>query len=251
MFKIVAHRGAPEFAPENTLPAFLHAIELGADAVEMDVRLTADHVPVVFHYFYLDDHTSISGPIFQHSWKEVSQAILRANRNLEITPTRLSTLDEVLETLAGKIGLEIEIKGPEPICVELIVNVLSNHPRVLENLEITSCEITLLERIKTLLPGVPCDLLIPLNEPWMKSDVLAYTALQRGKLAGARAVHLHASQLSPDTVSTIRAGGCDVHAWGVNDTLALKTASEVKIERICTDNLRQALLYCEETRYES
>lgn len=248
MFKIVAHRGTPQFAPENTLPAFTRALELGADAIELDVRLTADQVPVVFHYFYLDDHTSLSGPIFQHPWKELSQVKVRQPNHPEIAEARLSTLDEVLEALAGKIGLEIEIKGPEPICVELIAIILNNHPDAFENIEITSYETTLLERFKALLPGVPCDLLIPLNDPWMKPDVLAYTALQRGKLAGARAVHLHASQLSLDAVCAIRAGGCDVHAWGINDIQALNTAYNLQIERICTDNLQQALEFREEIR---
>jgi glycerophosphoryl diester phosphodiesterase len=51
-FELVAHRGVADGAPENTLPAFWKAIELGADAVEFDVRLTRDHEPVIYHYTY-------------------------------------------------------------------------------------------------------------------------------------------------------------------------------------------------------
>jgi glycerophosphoryl diester phosphodiesterase len=46
---IVAHRGGSRLAPENTLPAFERAVELGADAIEIDVRLTSDGTVVVFH----------------------------------------------------------------------------------------------------------------------------------------------------------------------------------------------------------
>jgi glycerophosphoryl diester phosphodiesterase len=46
---VIAHRGASGYAPENTLPAFELAIAQGADALELDVRLTADGVPVVIH----------------------------------------------------------------------------------------------------------------------------------------------------------------------------------------------------------
>lgn len=46
---VVGHRGARARFPENTLPAVRHALEAGADGVEVDVRLTADDVPVVVH----------------------------------------------------------------------------------------------------------------------------------------------------------------------------------------------------------
>jgi glycerophosphoryl diester phosphodiesterase len=249
LFEIVAHRGAPNAgqdsvcAPENTLPAFWRALELGADTVELDVRLTSDQVPVVYHYFYLDDRTTLTGPIFQHTWAEISEArVLLAGRP-DLTDFRISSLDEVLDSLAGRIGLEIEIKGPEPACSEIVAEVLKNHPAALENLEITSYETTLLERFRCLMPGIPVDLNTPLTEPWMKDDVWAYVALQRGKLAGVRAVHLHASQLSAYTVDIFRKGGCEAHAWAINDLPALKAAAELNITRICTDNLPLALQY--------
>jgi glycerophosphoryl diester phosphodiesterase len=251
--EIVAHRGAPEQAIENTLPAFLHALELGADAVELDVRLTADHVPVVFHYFYLDHLSSYLRPIFLSTWQELRPIKLCRAETPAISGS-ISSLDEVLEILGGQIGLEIEIKGPEPASVDLVAACIKKHPDALDGLEITSYEPVLLERFQRLLPGVPVDLLIPLSEPWMERkdpsevDVLAYLALQRGRLAGARAVHLHASQLSAGTVNFIRSGGCDVHAWGINDQKSLVSASELKISRWCTDNLPQALLFREELK---
>lgn len=54
---VIAHRGASGYAPENTLPAFELAIAQGADAFELDVRLTADGVPVVIHDSTLDRTT--------------------------------------------------------------------------------------------------------------------------------------------------------------------------------------------------
>ena len=247
---IVAHRGATDRTIGNTLPAFLRALELGADAVEMDVRLTSDQVPVVFHNFYLDGISSLNGPIFEHTWSELRKACLYKSDDPEVTGS-ISTLQEVLDNLDGRIGMEIEIKGPEIASVEAITAILKKYPYHLSAIEITSSEPMLLERFRSLFPGIPTDLLIPLSEPWMKSDVLAYTALQRGRLAGARAVHLHASQLSDDAVSIIRNGGCEVHAWGINDPGAFAAAWELQIPRLCTDNLQQILKYHEDTRYET
>ena len=60
---IIAHRGASGSAPENTIAAFELALVQGADAIELDVRLTADGVPVVLHDPTLDRTTNHQGPI--------------------------------------------------------------------------------------------------------------------------------------------------------------------------------------------
>src|SRR5580765_3256853 len=60
---IIAHRGASGAAPENTLAAFELAVRQGADAFELDVRLTADGVPVVLHDPTLDRTTDRAGPL--------------------------------------------------------------------------------------------------------------------------------------------------------------------------------------------
>ena len=60
---VIAHRGSSAEAPENTLLAFEAAVRRGADAVELDVRLTADGAPVVIHDATLDRTTDRSGPV--------------------------------------------------------------------------------------------------------------------------------------------------------------------------------------------
>lgn len=60
---IIAHRGASELAPENTMAAFRRAIEDGAEGVEFDVRLSKDGVPVVFHDAFLRRVGQIEGRV--------------------------------------------------------------------------------------------------------------------------------------------------------------------------------------------
>ncbi|HEV2083603.1 MAG TPA: glycerophosphodiester phosphodiesterase family protein, partial [Gemmatimonadales bacterium] len=60
---VIAHRGASGVAPENTLAAFELAVRQGADAFELDVRLTADGVPVVLHDPTLERTTDHTGPL--------------------------------------------------------------------------------------------------------------------------------------------------------------------------------------------
>jgi glycerophosphoryl diester phosphodiesterase len=225
----------------------LRAVELGADAVELDVRLTCDGALVVYHYFYLDKITDLTGPIFAHTWEQVRRARFH---DLAETDARIPLLDQVLDVLAGRIGLEIEIKGPESESVEVVASVLHNHPRAWENLEITSYEPMLLKRFQSLAPDVPTDLLIPRSEPWMGRDVAAYTALKRGRMAGARAVHLHPGQLDFETVNLLRKGGCEVHTWDVNDHASLMLVQELQIPRLDTDTLQLAMAFRERENNE-
>ena len=240
-FEIVAHRGVPDTYPENTIPAFERAIELGADAIEFDVRLTSDNVPVIFHYFYLNEITSATGAIFNYTLEQL--------REIEVTnhhgngKSRISTFAEVLDAIGGKIDLEIEIKGPEPESAKVIADVLANYKDIWNNIEVTSYEPLLLREFQKECPKIPTDLLFPRSEGWMKLDVVTYLAIHRSRLAQARAAHLHPTQLTGDVVFEIQKHGIQVHAWDVNDEQSLKTCAELEIPKICTDKFQQAKLF--------
>ncbi len=239
-FEIVAHRGITTDYPENTLSAFQHAVELGADAIELDVRLTADQVPVVYHYYYLDVTTSASGAIFDYTLNQLQDVRVLSKTNPKPNGAKIPTLCEVLDAVGGRIGLEIEIKGPEPESAPIVGQVLRQFKPLWETVEITSFEPALLLGIQECCPGLITDLLFPRSEAWMRLDVITYQAIHRARLAHARAVHLHPTQLSPAVVSTIQQHSLVVHAWEVNDEAALKTVAELNIPRLCTDRFQPA-----------
>ena len=241
-FEIVAHRGVTTDCPENTILAFQKAIELGADAVELDVRLTKDKIPVIFHYHYLDKITSLQGPIFNYQYEQLRQAEF-INKQDDFDPIRIPTMVEVLETIGGKIGLEIEIKGPEPESVIIIGNILKKFQNFWWTIEVTSYEIALLMNIRDCCPGITIDLLYPRSESWMGLDVVAYQAANLARLAQARAVHLHPDQLSGEVVEYVRKSGFEIHAWEVNNERAIKKIVEYNIPRICTDYFEWAADY--------
>lgn len=237
-FDIVAHRGVPDIYPENTIPAFERAIELGADAIELDVRLTSDHIPVVFHYFYLNEITSAAGTIFNYTHEQLKEIELFSHHGHG--RAKISTFAEVLDAVGERIGLEIEIKGPEPESVKIIANVLSDYKRIWNNIEVTSYEPMLLREFQKRCPKIPTDLLFPRSEAWMKLDVVTHLAIHRSRLAKVRAVHLHPSQLTSDVVSEIQKHGIQVHAWDVNDEQSLQLCADLEIPKICTDKFQQA-----------
>jgi len=242
-FAIVAHRGITTDAPENTITAFQRAVDLGADAIELDVRLSSDRIPMVFHDYYLEGVTSVSGPIFNYSAEQLREVVVHnRNRPGPITD-RIPTLPEVLEQFGGKIGLEIEIKGPEPEAPGIIGNVLRKYKNHWGLISVTSFEPALLLAIQKECPGISSDLLFPLSEPWMKPDVVAYQAIQSARLAQAGVVHLHTTQLIDEVVNPIQRQGIEVHAWDVDDLHSLEQAVDLGVKRICTNNFQQAMNY--------
>lgn len=107
-FEVIAHRGVPDKAPENSLEAFDRAFQLGAYGIEFDVRLASDGEPLVFHDFELDDRTTSTGSLVSHTAEAIRTVVLASNdqRRHSIPP-----LKDVLELAAGRGLIEIELKG--------------------------------------------------------------------------------------------------------------------------------------------
>ena len=105
---VVAHRGASSAEPENTLPAFEAAVEADADVVELDVRLTADDVPVVLHD--ADVATTTEGQGFVHAMtlEEVKRLDASGGRGER---AEIPTVREALELLSGRVAVNFEIKN--------------------------------------------------------------------------------------------------------------------------------------------
>src|SRR5437016_7408190 len=89
--EIVGHRGAAGLEPENTLPSFRRAVELGVEWVELDVRLTADGHPVLLHDEALDRTTTATGP--------VAAVTLDTLRSIRASGHPIPTLPEALAAL--------------------------------------------------------------------------------------------------------------------------------------------------------
>ena len=116
---VIAHRGASAEAPENTLPAFLRAIEQGADAIELDVHVTADDVPVVMHDPTVSRTTSGEGAIASFSWRKLREldAGARFTNDGGVTypyreqGVRVSSVEEVLAAIPPDLPMLIEVKA--------------------------------------------------------------------------------------------------------------------------------------------
>ncbi len=110
----VGHRGAPARAPENTLAAFEEAIRIGVDAIELDVHLSKDGVPVVIHDGSVDRTTDGQGPVAALTLRDLQALDAGSWFGPRFRAERIPSLAQALECARGRCGLIIEIKEPEP-----------------------------------------------------------------------------------------------------------------------------------------
>ena len=101
-----AHRGLHDNeseAPENSLPAFKKAVKAGY-GIELDVQLTKDRVPVVFHDFTLERACGKPGKVYEYTYEELQQFPLFQSSE------RIPKFEEILKEVDGKVPLIVEIK---------------------------------------------------------------------------------------------------------------------------------------------
>jgi len=111
-FLRIAHRGASGHAPENTLAAFCLALELGTDALELDLHQTRDARLVVIHDHTVDRTTNGHGRVDELTWGEIQRLDAGAWFGARFRGERIPRLEEVLELVAPtEVRLLIEIKS--------------------------------------------------------------------------------------------------------------------------------------------
>lgn len=108
---VVAHRGAHQGIPENTLAAYRKAIDLGADYVEVDLRATKDGDIVSMHNSTVDNYTKdTQGPVKGFTLAELKAMDIGSRVGPEWRDERIPTFDEILDLCKGKIGIYLDLK---------------------------------------------------------------------------------------------------------------------------------------------
>ncbi|MGO1923612.1 MAG: glycerophosphodiester phosphodiesterase [Jeotgalicoccus sp.] len=112
MVTVFAHRGAESITPENTEIAFNTALDYGARAIELDVQLTKDSVPVVVHDFKLKRYNKDAKlAVNQYTYDELQSIDVGKYFNEKFTGAKIPSLKEVLQFIPDDILINIEIKN--------------------------------------------------------------------------------------------------------------------------------------------
>lgn len=231
---IAGHRGAAGIAPENTLPSFRKALELGLQLIELDVRLTRDGEVVCFHDDRLDRVTGARGPVSEWDWAALSQVEVLPGAFRGAYPSaRIPRFTEVLAQLPADCRFLVELKA-EPVRPELLVE------HTLEAIDIAGAR----ERCR-IISFDPVLLRLARQAP-VDLGVLVATrdAAHLFPLAQelqARAVHPPHNLVDPQLVAQARDGGFLLNTWTVNTADEFRRLAALGVDEITTDYPDQAL----------
>jgi len=158
---IFAHRGASAYAPENTLTAFELALHQGADAIELDAKLTADGEVVVIHDPSIDRTTSNSGRVKDFTMSDLRKMEVGSNFDAAFRGEKIPALDEVFAAFGQLTFINVELTNYTSLTDELpekVASCVKDHKlecRVL----FSSFNPIALKRIHLLIPEAPLGLL--------------------------------------------------------------------------------------------
>ena len=217
---IIAHRGASAEAPENTLAAFRRALDLRVDGIELDVQITRDGVPVVFHDSALRRLTGTAGRITRLTASELSTRRVGGAE-------RIPRLVEVLRLTRGRAVVQIELKAGASVAP--VVRAIGQ-ARATECVILASFETGLIRDARRLAPTIP-RMLISEGRP-----TSAALARQLATLGAAGLSVNHRAITGAGWVDYFKARGYSVWAWTVNDAARARGLAGWGIDGLLGDN---------------
>lgn len=232
----VAHQGGNLLRPGNTMPAFEHALEMGADMLEMDLELTADEEIVVIHDETVDRTTDGSGRVDEFTLAEIKQldAAYHWPFEGEERPYRgagieIPTLQEVLETFPETpLLLEPKTAGVD---AERLVGTLEDFGRI-EDTVIAAFEDEILEAVREIEPDVATGI-----GPREGRELLLSTRPDERRYEAAGEVVFPPYQVcSESIVERAHRVGLAVVPWTVNERNAMERQVAHGVDGIITDD---------------
>ncbi len=210
--KIIGHRGARGLAPENTLAAIEAGIAAGADEVEIDVRVTKDSVPVLWH------DAKLNG----------LEVVAQTLQKLKQQKPDLTTLKEAITAVNRRVPCIIEVKpgvAAAPV-VALLREFLGNGWQA-AHFKLASFNQSTLLALHAALPEIP----VVVIESWS-----GVRATYRARQLGAKLICMNQRYLWWGFIRSMHKNGYELFAYTVNDPAKAKRWARFGLAGIVTDH---------------
>jgi len=220
-YKKIGHRGAKGHLAENTLESISLALEMGVDAIEIDVHRCVTGELVVIHDFTLDRTTNGEGEVAGASLKELRELLVEKKH-------RIPLLTEVLDLIEGKCYINIELKGLNTAAgsCKIIEEYITQRNWKYSDFIVSSFQKNELFEVYKNNPEIPIGVL---------SKASVTEALELGKLLKASAIHPSIGIITRDNVQRCHETGFDVNVWTVNDPEAIQRMQDFGVDGIISD----------------
>lgn len=234
---IFAHRGASAHAPENTLAAFELALAQNADAIELDVKLSADRQAVVIHDSTVDRTTGVHGLVKDLSFAELRSLDAGAFFSEGYRGEKIPSLEEVFEAVGKRTFINVELTNyntPRDPLVETVC-ILVKKFGLQERVLFSSFLASNLSKARTFLPEVPGGLLA-LNGflgAWARSFGFNFGRYQ--------ALHPYLKDVTLQQVRRVHRLNRRIHVWTVNAGDDMRRLFHWGVDGIFTDDPQLAV----------
>ena len=234
---VIAHRGDQSNAPENTIAAFTKALELGADGIELDVRLTRDNELVVFHDRCLERTSNGFGPVNHRTQQEVLAFDAGSWFSPEFYGEHPPTLDEVFESLPADFLINVEMKvimKGMRLIAHKTAEIVRRHARWDSTLVASFNPISLWE-LRTIEPKINRGYIWSKNHPFPIRSRIFSPLVQADWYDPAN------DSYNTKLHRQFQAKGARVLAWDLDFDRDFEKMAAVRLEAIVTDSLQEML----------
>lgn len=236
--KIIAHRGGSNLAPENTMAAFQNALNLGVDMIEIDIEQTIDSVVVVIHDTKVDRTTNGKGKVDSLTYSYIKTLDAGSWYDSRFKGEKISTLEEVLQSVNGKATVLIEIKsgderyqGIEKRTVEAIQHFNAHSWTIVQSFNKKT-----VERVKILDNKIVTYYLLGRN--FMSYYHSLQAKIKKNKIQEFLydGIAVHYSMLNAASVDSVKQMGLGVFTWTVDEEDDMTKMIEFGVDGIITDS---------------
>ena len=227
--KILAHRGASGYAPENTRASILEALKRGCDGFEIDVQLTKDNKVVIFHDWSLERLSNKNGFLKNYTLDNLKTLDIGSWFSKEFSGEQIMTLEEILDIIPKEKLLNIEIKvrhGEINNIEEEVIKILEKYSRINNNLIISSFDHRIVKKVKEMKPEIQVGIIITAGLLGIEDYISNFDLYS---------VHCGSEFISQRNVNILKNNNIKIYAWTVNTIEEAEILNSFGIDGIITN----------------
>ena len=241
--RFIAHRGASNVAPENTLIAFKLAKARGNTWLEFDVQLSADNIPVVLHDNTLNRTSNGKGLVYEHPLNYLKQLDAGSWFGGEFKNEPIPTLQEtlaLLETL--QLSANIEIKDSPDLeqnkkTARIVCEFLKHYPEAPKRFLVSSFCFEALKVARSILPDQPLGMLLDIVDVQKDWEAQKHNITTLFQTLNCYSLNVNQNALTPDFIKTLQQLSPKILAYTVNQRSRAEALFSLGITGVFSDAL--------------